>query len=193
MYFHRKNLTRIVIKGLLAGLIILVGALWISMPAYASYSMIISDQSQLGTIATIANHPNPTAKISETEVREFLQQSENAANHRDIEKMLAAFMPEAMVSFTSEDGERISLNLEEYRRVLEEVFLGYDYYRNMIVVDLVKMQGDRANVGGTTYEKINFGDQPINGVSKWQATVVRQGNDLRFTEVNSYIARAIPR
>ncbi len=173
------------------------------MPAYAgvidlsdrqlpSWTAIAPTTPQPITIASnlIATKP---AQISEAEIKQFLQQSETAANQRDIEKMLAAFVPDATVSFTSEDGEKISLSLAEYRRVLEDVFLGYDYYRNMIVVEFVNVQGDRANVGGSTYEKINYSHRPINGVSKWQATVVRQGKDLRFTEVNSYIARAIPR
>jgi hypothetical protein len=220
MPIRRKFWTNLALIGLLSGLILIVGMLGLPMPAQAG--AIAPDNSQIEVVnraiasSDLSNHqlvlnmstsiaptsvqpiaiaklPTNQTQISEAEVKQFVQQSESAANQRDIEQMLAAFVPEATISFTSEDGETVRLNLQEYRQVLNEVFLDYDFYRNMIVVEFVNAQGDRAKVGGTTYEKINYSDQPINGVSKWMATVVRQGENLRFLEVDSYIARAIPR
>jgi hypothetical protein len=130
-------------------------------------------------------------QIQAVEVRTFIHQVEGFANDRHIDRMIEAFAADAQIGISSLEGDRVVLDRASYYLNLQTVFLAYQGYANRMTIDSLKIEnGLQAIVQGTTYEKINFSDQPINGISNWTATIAKQEGKLVFKTVEAYLSRA---
>jgi hypothetical protein len=131
------------------------------------------------------------APIQVTEVRALIKKTEQSANARKIELMIEDFAVDAQITIYSLESEPLILNRLEYYQNLATVFTHYRAYSNRMAIDDLKMlDSHHANVRGTTYEKINFSDRPINGISNWQAKIEKRDGKLLYTKVDAYLSRA---
>jgi hypothetical protein len=129
--------------------------------------------------------------IQASEVRALIHRTEESANARQIDRMIEDFAAEAQITIYSLESEPVVFDRSAYYQNLAVVFNRYRAYHNQMVVDRVKiLDSQHATVQGTTYEKINFSERPFNGVSNWQAKIIKRDGKLFFTEVNAYLSRA---
>lgn len=144
----------------------------------------------IGLILNLSALPTDAAapgRLTETEVRQFMNQVNAAAQKRDHSKVLVFFAPDAAIKMTTQ-GQTKNLSRVEYYEMMEKGGANTSNYSYNATIQSIQIKQNRAVVVMTVNERISspsFG--ALSSVAKETALVEKRNGKLYMTQLAANI------